>query len=392
LVVMMIASLYLLAGLGFGRAATAPATRPVVDQQGADVPGATVVARKVDTGTERTTKTTSEGLYTFESLPPGVYDIRVEMRGFGNNQATAVKLQVGEKRDVNFTLSASGASEKVTVTAAPLVEATKTEVSSVVDDKQVATLPTTTSYQGLGGVANDYAGLATIAPGVKYDFSNNSNDLIGPGSVNNRGIQVNIDGGNISDQIGSARDSLGASVEEVKEFQVLTNNYNAEYGQAGGIILNVITKSGTNGFHGDAHYYTRGRNLTASNFFYNTSTAAQFRRAPFHKYEPGFTAGGPIIKDRTFWFVSYEQVKQGIPIQLVPPSGAISLTQPTKELLWSVKVDHQLSAGNRISARFNAQRDLTNNILVQVPATATPESLVSQVVHDNTLNFSMIST
>src|SRR5262249_21124062 len=85
-------------------------------------------------------------------------------------------------------------------------------------------------------------------------------------------------------------------------------------------------------------------------------------------------------------------VRQGIPIQLLPPSGAISLTQPTKELLWSVKLDHQLTANNRISARFNAQRDLTNNILVQIPTTATPESLVSQVVHDNTLNFSMIST
>src|SRR5438067_21772 len=83
-----------------------------------------------------------------------------------------------------------------------------------------------------------------------------------PGLPSARGIQVNIDGGNISDQVVSTRDALGASVDEVKEFQVLTNNYNAEFGQSGGVVLNVITKSGTNEFHGDAHIYFRGRNLS----------------------------------------------------------------------------------------------------------------------------------
>jgi len=306
----------------------------VTDPQGGVVSDATVVARQVDTGNERTTKTTSDGLFRFDSLPPAIYNIRVEASGFAKAEVNGVKLQVGEQRDVNLKLAVTGATITVDVTAAaPLVETSKTDVSSVIDDKTVATLPTTTSFNGIGGAANDYAGLAAIAPGVKYDFTSVSSDLIGPGAVNDRGIQVNIDGGNISDQVVSARDSLGASVEEVKEFQVLTNNYNAEYGQAGSIILNVITKSGTNQFHGDGHYYTRGRNLTASTFFYNLSDASQFRRAPFHKYEGGFTAGGPFIKDRTFWFVSYEQVRQAVPLQLVPPTGSLALTQPTKEIL-----------------------------------------------------------
>ena len=381
------------APIGAAQTATATIVGTISDPQGAVVSNASVIARNVDTGIERTTKSTSEGLYRFESLPPGVYDIRVESQGFGKAEVKEVKLQVGEQRDVNFSLSVSGKSEVVDITAAaPLVETAKTDVSSVIDDKQVATLPTTTSLNGIGGVSNDYAGLATVAPGVKYDFTGVSSDLIGPGAVNDRGIQVNVDGGNISDQVVSARDSLGASVEEVKEFQVLTNNYNAQYGQAGGIILNVITKSGTNAFHGDAHYYTRGRNLTASTFFYNLSPAAEFRRAPFHKYEGGGTAGGPFIKDRTFWFVSYEQVRQAVPLQLVPPTGSLALTQPTKELLWSAKVDHQINSNNRFSARFNVQRDLSDNLLVQVPATARPDSLVSAVVHDHTMNLSLIST
>jgi hypothetical protein len=389
----MCVSYFLLPASSLAQTATATIVGTVLDPQGAVVPGANVVAKNVDTGIERTTKSTSEGLYRFGNLQPGVYDISVDAQGFAKGESKAVKLQVGEQRDVNFNLVVTGTTATVDITAADvLVETTKTDVSSVIDSKQVATLPTTTSFNGIGGAANDYQGLASIAPGVKYDFTTVSSDLIGPGAVNNRGIQVNIDGGTISDQVVSTRDSLGASVEEVKEFQVLTNSYNAEYGQSGGVVLNVITKSGTNGFHGDGHYYTRGRNLTASNFFYNTSDAANFRRAPFHKYEGGFTAGGPVIKDRTFWFTSFEQTRQATPLQLTPPGGSINLTQPTKEILWSAKIDHKLSTNNSISARFNVQRDLQDNLLVQIANFAAPESLVSSVVHDHTLNLSLTST
>jgi hypothetical protein len=247
--------------------------------------------------------------------------------GFTKSVAKAVKLQVGEQRDVNFSLELQGQKQSVVVTAElPLIEMTKTDTSTVIDDKAVADLPTTTSFAAIGGVANDYQGLAASAPGVRYDYSGNSADLVGPGNVNDRGINVNIDGGNISDQSVSSRDSLGASLEEVKEFQVLTNNYNAEYGQAGNVVLNVITKSGTNSIHGDAHGYFRGRNLGASDYFYNQGLAndpsgcpaSDFTggvltsisgcgRAPFFKHEEGFTIGGPFVKDRLFWFGSYEK-------------------------------------------------------------------------------------
>jgi hypothetical protein len=137
--------------------------------------------------------------------------------------------------------------------------------------------------------------------------------LIGPGAVNDRGMLINMDGGNIIDQVVSTRDSFGASLEEVREFQVLTNNYNAEYGQAGSVILNVITKSGTNSVHGDGHFYARGRNLGASQFFYNLGNPTA--RAPFFKHEGGFVLGGPFVKDRTFWFVSLEKTHQGVPLK-----------------------------------------------------------------------------
>src|SRR5271155_4383451 len=299
------------------------------DPQGASVAGATVTATNQETGIVRTTQTTSDGLYRFDDLPPGIYSVVIEARSFARVEVKNVDLWVGEQRDINFNLALAVERQSATVTSElPLIESTKTDVSTMIDDKDVANLPTTTSYESVGGVSNDFEGLAASAPGVRYDHTNDSADLVGPGNVNDRGIVVNVDGGNIWDQaqILVARDALGTSVEEVKEFQVLTNNYNAEYGQAGSIILNVVTKSGTNDFHGDLHAYFRGRNLEASNFFYNLTDPAS--RAPFFKHEYGFTAGGPLVKDKVFWFTSLEDTAQGSPATLLPFGNTITVNQP----------------------------------------------------------------
>jgi len=201
-------------------AAFATITGRVVDPGGAAVPNATVTATNAETGFSRTTQTTSDGLFRFDNLTPGIYNVALEASGFTKAEAKNVKLQVGEQRDVNFNLQLAGQKQSVVVTSElPLVETTKTDVSTVIDDKDVANLPTTTSFEGVGGVSNDYEGLAASAPGVRYDYTGNSFDIIGPGAVNDRGINVNLDGGNISDQVVSSRDALGASVEEVKEFR-----------------------------------------------------------------------------------------------------------------------------------------------------------------------------
>lgn len=381
----------LLGGVAYGQGGgSATITGRAVDPKGATVPGAKVTAANSETGSVRTSTTTSDGLFRFENLAPGVYDVTLEAAGFTKAETKGLKVQVGEIRDVNFNLEVAGQKQMVVVTSElPLVEVSKTDVSTVISDKEVAVLPTTTPFSP-GGVANDYEGLALAAPGVRYDLTANSNDLVGPGAVNNRGLLINMDGGNMIDQIGSARDSFGASLEEVKEFQVLTNNYNAEYGQAGGVILNVVTKSGTNQIHGDGHFYARGRNLGSSQFFYNLGTPAD--RAPFFKHEGGFTLGGPFVKDKTFWFVSLEKTHQGVPLTLFPPTGTVTTTQPTKEVLWSAKLDQKLTNNHQFSVRFNAQRDIQDNLLVQVPQNAAPESLVASVVHDHTLNMALTST
>jgi hypothetical protein len=398
-------------------AAFATITGRAQDPQGALVPNATVTATNTETGITRTTQTTGEGLYHFSSLTPGVYDVIIDASGFTRAVVKDVKLQVGEERDVNFTLQVAGAKESIVVgSEVPLIELTRTDISSVIDEKVVADIPTSFTSSAYFGAANDYQGLASSTPGIRYDYGYNSGDIEGPGATNNRGINVNIDGGTITDMDISSRDSLGASLEEVKEFQVITNNYNAEYGQAGNVILNVITKSGTNSFHGDAHGYIRGTNLEASDWFYNQSlfftetpasnpancpvsdftngtlTSVQGCDRPhFFKHEEGFTAGGPFVKDRVFWFGSFEKVAQGAPATFTPFGIPTIVNQPTNEILGSFKLDAKLTEKHSLSLRYNEQRDTEGNQNYGVGPEAAPSALVSAVGHDNTFNVGMTS-
>src|SRR5205085_89543 len=239
----------------------------VTDLHDAAVVRANVTATSTATGTPHRATTGGSGDYVIPNLDPGVYDVKVEAASFGMQQAKGVKLLLGAQQDLNFKLAPAGASTNIEVTAqAPLLETANTQVSTAITDLDMQRLPT---FAAAGGGANDYAQLALSAPGVKLDTSTLTTDLIAPGSINNRGNVYNVDGANITDQVTSGRDTLGASVDEVQEMQVLTNNYNAEYGEASGLILNVKTKSGTNGIHGTAQMYFRGRNLTASTPFYN---------------------------------------------------------------------------------------------------------------------------
>ena len=392
-------------------ASTAQISGTVVDPQGAVVAGAQVTATNVATGVPRTVNTTSTGNYVIPSLTPGTYDVKVSAKGFGDAMSKGVKLNVGDQPTLNFNMAVAGSSQTVEVSAeAPLIETTKTDVSTSVTDIEMQKLPT---FAATSGGANDYASLALTAPGVKQDTSTLTTDFIGPGSINNRANLYNVDGANITDQLVSGRDGLGASIDEIQEFQVLTNNYNAEYGQAGGLIINAVTKSGTNQFHGDAHMYFRGRNLQASSPFYNlsfidptTGLVADSRcpndgkngdisgcpRAPFHRKEGGFTIGGPFVKDKLFFFGSYELSRQAVPLTLTPAGGNITLSEPVNNLLWSGKIDWKISQKHNFSARYNVDRILQDNLIVQTSTNITPEDLTSNVAHVSTINAGVVST
>jgi len=366
----------------------------VSDPQDAIVVGVKVVAHNVDTGINRETKTTSDGLYVIPFLASGTYNVLVEAPNFAKAETKGIKLEVGDSRDVNFRLRVGATTQVVEVTGqAPLVETTKTEGSSVIGDREIQRLPAQAGSApfSAGSNMNDYATLAVGAPGVRYDLTGDSADLTGPGQYNNRSNLYNVDGGTVGDITTNGRDALGASVDEVKEFQVLTNNYNAEYGEAGGLIINVVTKSGTNSIHGDFHFYARGTNMEGIPYF--TKLSGQDSPPPFFKHETGFTLGGPFIKDKTFWFVSYEKLLAGVPTPLsFPPGSSTTVTSGDDEVLWSAKIDHEITSKNHATVRFNAQRATQSNLLVQTPANTAESGLVGSVSHDHTLNMSVVST
>ncbi|HLW54634.1 MAG TPA: TonB-dependent receptor [Candidatus Angelobacter sp.] len=380
---------------------TATITGQVVDSQGAVIANATVTATNVATGVGRSTRTTGTGDYTIPNLVPGTYNVKVEAAKFAAGSAKDVVLNVGDSRDLNFKLGVAGSTQTVEVTTtAPLIETTKTDVSTSITNLDMERLPT---IAGAGGTVNDYAQLALTAPGVKQDTSGLTSDMIAPGSINNRGNLYTIDGANITDQLVSGRDSTGASVDEVQEFQVLTNNYNAEYGQATGLVMNVVTKSGTNGVHGEGHMYFRGRNLAASDPFYNLGELTDPRcpvagdisgcpRAPFHRKEGGFTIGGPFIKDKLFWFTSYELSRQGLPLTLTPFGNPQTIQQPVNNLLYSGKVDYKLSTNNQLSVRYAVDRFRSSNVIVQTGTNVTPDDLTASTVNNASLNVGWVSS
>jgi len=381
-------------------ASTATIVGMVVDPQGAVVPNAKVTATNTATGVGLSVNTTSTGNYVIPNLPPGTYTVKVSAKGFNEGEAKDITLKLGDQRDLGFKLAVAGSRETIEVTTqAPLIETTKTDVSSSITNLDMERLPT---LGGAGGTANDYAQLALTAPGVKADTSGLTTDLIAPGSINNRGNLFNVDGANITDQLVSGRDGLGASVDEVQEFQVLTNNYNAEYGQATGLVMNVVTKSGTNSVHGEGHMYFRGRNLSASDPFYNLGILGDPRcpsatsidgcpRAPFHRKEGGFTLGGPFMKNKLFWFTSFENSRQGVPLTLTPFGVPQTVQSPNNNLLYSGKVDYKVSQNHNLSVRYAVDRFRSSNVIVQTGLNVTPDDLTSSTINNASINVGLVS-
>ncbi len=408
--------LFVPASIVFGQSAsTATIVGQVVDPQGAVVPGATVTATNQATGIGRSVSTTSTGNYTVPGLQPGTYTVRVEAKGFAAGEAGNITLNVGDQRDLGFKLRVAGSTESVEVTTeAPLIESTRTDVSTSVTSLDMERLPT---FAAATGAVNDYAALALTAPGVRQDTSGlTTADLIAPGSFNNRGNLYNVDGANITDQLVSGRDSTGASVDEVQEFQVITNSYEAAYGQATGLVMNVVTKSGTNSVHGEGHMYFRGRNLASSDPFYNlgfldpatglipltetrcplsvrgTSNIAGCARAPFHRTEGGFTVGGPFKKDKLFWFVSYELSQQAFPLTLTPFGTTVTVPQGVNNLLYSGKIDYKVSQNNTLSMRYAVDRFRSSNVIVQTGTNVTPDDLTSSTINNASFNAGFVSS
>ncbi len=277
---------------------TATLVGRVSDQSGAVLPGVTVTARNVDTNIARTTISNDEGNYKITALPPGRYEISAELAGFRREMRSGVILQITQEARIDFALTVGEISQTISVTGeAPLLQSENSTIGNVVDQAKIQQLP-------LNG--RDYIQLAFLQPNVMLPAQGSTLGFRGGFNVAGNSEVANnfiLDGVDNTDET-TAQPNHRPSIDAIREFRVLTGTYNAEYGRfAGGQVI-VTTRSGTNEFHGSAFEFHRNDELDARNFF--SPAKPEFKRNQF-----GGVFGGPIVKNKTFFFASYEGLRAG---------------------------------------------------------------------------------
>jgi hypothetical protein len=285
--------------LAQGGAATGDLHVTVKDPKGASVTNASVTAQEVAKGLERTANSDGQGGYSVQLLPPGTYTVTIVTPGFTKVESTGVAITVGGLVELPVILSISSTTQVVEVSSqAELVETSRSSTTDTIGERRIDNLPingrnyinfTLTDSQ----VVRDNAPNTGAAPTSGLNMS----------GQRARSNLVNVDGADATDNsVNGVRSTV--SQEAVQEFQIITNNYAAEYGRAAGGVVNIITRSGSNQFHGDVFGYLRNRNFQAVNPFSTVSDPA------YTRVQAGIAFGGPIKKDKTYYFFSYEVTRR----------------------------------------------------------------------------------
>jgi len=277
----------------------------VQDQQGGAIGKAEVSARSLDTGAIRKTTSEDNGEYRIASVPAGSYELSITAPGFKTEVRSGIVVTVGADVGVNFAMTVGAVNEKVEVTAeAAQVDTSGSAMGGFVNSATIRELP-------LNG--RDWLQLALLQPGALTSSGEYQTDT--SRAQRGNGLAISISGGRVTENVfridglvvnDHANAGPGSSlhvnmgVDSIREFSVLTNNYSAEYGRGASGVVNAITKSGTNQFHGSAYYFHRNSALDARNFFDGKKIGA------FHRHQYGGAGGGPIKKDKTFFFSNYE--------------------------------------------------------------------------------------
>jgi outer membrane receptor protein involved in Fe transport len=341
----------------------------ITDDTNAAIPGVTVTATNVATGSTRTAVTTATGHYEVPNVAPGTYRVSTELSGFQPVKYDKVVVNVGTDSSLNMKLKA-GVSETVTVTAAaPVVETTKSEVSSVVNERAIQNLPVN---------GRNFIDFALTTPGVVRDVRSGDISFAGQrGTLNS----LVVDGANNDNtffgqtvgRTGSGRAPYQFSQDAVKEFQVNANSYSAEYGRAGGAVINVVTKSGTNDFHGSLFDYYRDKDLNSNDYINKINNRV---KSPYHYDQYGASLGGPIVRDKHFFFANWDRQRNSLPTDVILGSGRITFptdaaTQAGVAKLQAIgssydrnqnqdayllKTDHEFKVNQHLALRYNRQR------------------------------------
>ena len=356
---------------------TADLTGRVLDQNGAAVANATVTARHLGTGQERNAQSDGQGNYTIAELPPGTYDITAEAPNFSKTVLKGREVNVGTTVTVNFDMKAGQITEVVNITADALhIETTRSDLGGVVTPVQVENLPL---------LNRTFAALSIIMPEARpvgnFDPTKTRVGNVAFNGGDGRQVDVNVDGGDNKDNVvGSLLQNF--SYESIQEFQVLQHRWTAEQGRAVGGVVNVITKTGSNEFHGSFFSNFRDEALRTFDFFDKQRQAAtpSFEKPSFSRQEIGGSIGGPIVKDDLFFFFALERFRerQNVPVSqaaavqipLIPGSNFVSeIPTPYNDTLLTAKVDHNLTDRQSMFYRFAYQKNDSPNDQVANPAT-----------------------
>src|SRR5215510_12296513 len=300
------AALLLALACGAAAPAIAQTTNGVIsgiisDAQGGVLPGVSVTGRNIETGITRSVVTESDGRFRLAALPPGRYELRAELSGFGALDVPPMTLTTGTEITRNITMQVQGLNESVTVTGeAPIVEVTRSDVSGVITQDQMQMLPLATRQP---------MDLALLMPGTSQDAvrARKANSNIGAGAFTN-GSALLVDGmWNKEGNTGEPRQDFPQSA--IQEFKVYGSQSPAEYGWTAGGAVSMATKSGTNQLHGEAFEFFRHKNLNAEDPF---AHAAGQPKPNFSRHQYGLAVGGPIIRDRVHFFEAAEGNKSNL--------------------------------------------------------------------------------
>ena len=286
----------------------------VKDSSGAVLPNAKLTARDVETGQTRTASSAADGSYRFPAVPVGAYEVLAESDGFQTEARKGLELTVSQEAVVNFTLQVGAVTQTVAVTAeAPLVNTTSGSLGGLVGEQAVADLP-------LNG--RNYNELALLEPGISQhkNVSLTSQALVGVlYSSNGATIHSNnflLDGAIMQASGGAIASTTGSTlgVDGIREYRIVTNSFSAEYGMTMGSQTLIVSKGGTNSYHGSAFDYLRNNVFDARNFFQYISPVTPYRIPPFKRNSFGGSFGGPIKKDKTFFFGAFEALRERLGI------------------------------------------------------------------------------
>jgi hypothetical protein len=318
----------------------------IVDQQDAVLPGVGVVVTHQETGTFRETVTAGDGTYFVTGIVPGPYVVTATLQGF-KKLTREVRLEIGATLTLDLSLEVGTVEEAVTVTSeAPQVDLTSAQVGGNVSSGEITELPSMT---------RNFTGLVALLPGVVYNPASDGNsDSVTINGQHGSGVVFLMDGGSNNDDLrgGSSGAQARTALEAIQEFQVVTNQFDAEYGAAVAGVVNAITKQGTNTFRGSAIGYFTDKSITARDFFVEQEGLEE---PDTRKQQWGGTIGGPIVRDKMHFFFSFErQDRREGRSNVYQSRPDRSFTIPQQSNYWNYlsRVDHQLNSSHNYSVRY----------------------------------------